>query len=79
MLEIFAGLVLLVTILCTVTVVLFLAALPGRIARERRHPWPQAVAVAGWVSVIFGFVLWPFAVVWAYVDAPAPRTGGIEQ
>lgn len=71
MIDIFAWFVLIVLIVCTVTVVVFLAALPGRIARERGHPWTQAVTVAGWVSVLFGFVLWPFALVWAYVDAPA--------
>ncbi|CAM5479627.1 Inner membrane protein YiaW [Afipia felis] len=70
MLDIFAWIVLIVLIICVVTVILFLAALPGRIARERGHPWPDAVAVAGWVSVLFGFTLWPFALVWAYLDAP---------
>lgn len=73
MLDIFAWIVLIVLIICTITVVLFLAALPGRIARERDHPWVKAVTVAGWVSVFFGLALWPFALVWAYVDAPAAR------
>ncbi len=71
MLDIFAWIILIVLIVSVVTVILFLAALPGRIARERGHPWPEAVRVAGWVSVLFGFALWPFALVWAYVDAPA--------
>jgi hypothetical protein len=73
MLDIFAWIVLIVLIVCVITVILFLAALPGRIARERGHPWPEAVTVAGWVSVLFGFALWPFALIWAYVDAPARR------
>jgi len=37
------------------------------------HPWPQAVPVAGWITLIFGFALWPVALLWAYVDVPAPR------
>jgi hypothetical protein len=74
MLDIFAWIVLIILIACVVTVILFLAALPGRIARERGHPWPDAVTVAGWASVLTGFALWPLALVWAYVDVPAPRT-----
>ncbi len=30
------------------------------------------MTVAGWVTLIFGFVLWPLALIWAYVDVPAP-------
>ena len=29
--------------------------------------------MAGWVTLIFGFALWPIALIWAYVDVPAPR------
>jgi hypothetical protein len=29
--------------------------------------------VAGWITLIFGFALWPIAMIWAYVDVPAPR------
>jgi hypothetical protein len=25
------------------------------IAKKRSHPWAQAVAVAGWVTLFFGF------------------------
>ena len=45
--------------------------LPGHIARERGHPQAQAVTVAGWITLIFGFALWPVALIWAYVDVPA--------
>jgi Protein of unknown function (DUF3302) len=47
--------------------------LPGHIARTRGHPQAQAVTVAGWVTLICGFALWPVALIWAYVDAPARR------
>ena len=60
---------------CTVAVVIFMAMLPGMIARSRNHPYAQAVSVAGWVTLFFGFVLWPVAVIWAYVDIPASRKG----
>ena len=57
-------------------VVVFMAMLPGMIAKKRNHPWAQAVTVAGWVTLFFGFVLWPVALIWAYVDVPAPRKAG---
>lgn len=75
MLDVFAWIVLIVLLASTVAVVVFLAALPGRIARSRKHPWAQAVTVAGWITLFLGFALWPVALIWAYVDAPAPRNG----
>jgi hypothetical protein len=36
-----------------------MAMLPGMIAKGRHHPWAQAVRVAGWVTLFFGFALWP--------------------
>ncbi len=71
-LDIFAWVVLIVVVLSTVAIAVVLAALPGRIARKRGHPWKQAVTVAGWLTFFLGFVLWPLAVIWAYVDFPAP-------
>ena len=47
--------------------------LPGHIAKTRNHPYAQAVTVAGWVTLIFGFALWPVALIWAYVDVPAAQ------
>ena len=72
-LDIFAWIVLAVLVMSTVAVVVFLAALPGHIARGRQHPWAQAVTVAGWVTFFLGFALWPLVLIWAYVDVPAPR------
>lgn len=69
-LDIFAWIVLIVLLASTVFVVVFMAMLPGMIAKKRNHPWAQAVTVAGWVTLFFGFVLWPVAVIWAYVDVP---------
>jgi hypothetical protein len=70
-LDIFAWIVLIVLFLSTVLVIVVMAMLPGMIAKRRNHPYAQAVTVAGWVTLFFGFVLWPVAVVWAYVDVPA--------
>lgn len=70
-LDVFAWIVLIVVIASTVAVLVFLAMLPGMVAERRRHPWATAVKVAGWVTLIFGGVLWPVALIWAYVDVPA--------
>jgi FtsH-binding integral membrane protein len=73
-LDIFAWIVLVVLVASTVFVVVFLAMLPGMIAKRRNHPWTQAVTVGGWVTLFLGFVLWPVVLIWAYVDIPpAPR------
>jgi hypothetical protein len=31
------------------------------------------VTVAGWVTLICGFALWPVALIWAYIDVPARK------
>jgi O-antigen/teichoic acid export membrane protein len=74
-LDIFAWIVLVVLVCSTVFVVVFIAMLPGIIAKKRNHPWAEAVTVAGWVTLFFGFVLWPVALIWAYVDVPAAPKG----
>ena len=73
LLDLAAWAVLLVLILSIVAVVVFLAMLPGTIAKQRNHPWAQAVTVAGWVTLFLGFALWPVVLIWAYVDVPAPN------
>jgi hypothetical protein len=71
MIDIFAWIVLIVVIGLAVGVFVLLGALPGHVARKRGHPWAEAVAIGGWVTLICGFVLWPIALIWAYVDIPS--------
>jgi predicted membrane metal-binding protein len=73
--DIFAWIVLVVLASCTIGVIVLMAMLPGMIAKSRNHPWAQAVAVGGWVTLFFGFVLWPVVLIWAYVDIPPARRG----
>lgn len=68
--DVFAIIVLVVAIASGVGIFLIMGIAPGYVARRRGHPWAQAVSVAGWVTLIFGFVLWPVAFIWAYVDFP---------
>jgi uncharacterized BrkB/YihY/UPF0761 family membrane protein len=71
--DIFAWIVLVVLLATAGAVFVALGIMPGRIARRRGHPWAEAVTVGGWATLIFGFVLWPLVLIWAYVDAPARR------
>ena len=72
-LDLFAWIVLIILLASALAMFFIAGSLPGYIARSRRHPWAQAVAVAGWVTLICGFVLWPIALIWAYVDVPASQ------
>lgn len=47
-----------------------LGSLPGKIARGRNHPCPDAVNAASWIGLATG-ILWPFAFVWAFLPVPA--------
>lgn len=67
------ALFILATLLITIIAVLgMLGALPGRIARKRGHPQADAIAVGGWIGLLFFGVLWPLALIWAYT-----RTDGM--
>jgi hypothetical protein len=78
MLDIFAWIVMLILVVSAVAMVFIAGSLPGYIAKSRNHPWAQAVQVAGWVTLICGFALWPIALIWAFVDVPARRASGTE-
>ena len=71
--DIFAWIVLVILAASVVGVFCIAGWLPGHIAKSRGHPQAQAVTVAGWVTLICGFALWPVALIWAYVDVPAPN------
>ena len=71
--DIFAWIVLFILVERAIGVFCIAGWVPGRMARTRGHPWAEAVTVAGWVTLICGFALWPVALIWAYVDAPARR------
>ena len=65
--DYFTWFVLLIIIGTVVTVFVVLGMLPARIANERKHPQAQAITVASWLALIFGFAAWPFVLVWAYL------------
>ena len=69
-LDVFALCVLGTLVTAVMVVIGVLGALPGQIARRRGHRQADAVAVAGWLGLLFFGVLWPLAMIWAYVRAP---------
>ncbi|MGE0628911.1 MAG: DUF3302 domain-containing protein [Hyphomicrobiaceae bacterium] len=70
-LDFFAWFVLIVLAATAVAIFVALGMAPGHVAWKRNHPWAQAVEVAGWITLICGFVLWPVVMIWAFVDVPA--------
>lgn len=74
MLDYAALVVIGVLIIGLAAVIVFIGSVPGKIARSRSHPWPDAVNAASWIGLATG-VLWPFAFVWAFLPVPARPTG----
>lgn len=70
-LDIFAWIVLLILVASGIAMFFIMGWLPGHIAKTRNHSQAEAITVAGWVTLIFGFALWPLSVIWAYLDVPA--------
>lgn len=52
-----------------------LGSLPGAIARSRNHPQAEAINICGWMGILT-LVLWPLALVWAYLVPGKPLSGG---
>ena len=76
MLDLFAWIVLFILVASAAAMFFIAGSLPGHVAKSRHHPWAQAVTVAGWVTLICGFALWPVVLIWAFVDVPGPREYG---
>ena len=76
-LDIFALVVLAVVILSALILFVVLARMPGVIARKRGHPQADAIGVGGWLGLLFGGILWPVMMIWAFAGpAPMPDAGG---
>jgi hypothetical protein len=66
-LDIFAFVVFGIIIVAAVVIVVFLGSLPGKIAQQRGHPQAAAINVAGWLGLATGGLLWPIALIWAFL------------
>jgi hypothetical protein len=71
--DIMTLVIIFIVVATTVALVLWLASLPGKIARARGHAQADAVNVAGWLSLVTCFTTWPFVLVWAYFRPIAVR------
>src|SRR5262245_34983949 len=67
-LDAIAFLVFAVLIAVATVIIVFLGQLPGRIARQRAHPQAAAINVAGWLGLATLGLLWPIALIWAFVS-----------
>ena len=67
-LDIFALFILFVLVAAAVGVWVILGMLPGRIARQRKHPQADAINACGWWGAITLGLLMPIAFVWAFTD-----------
>jgi len=69
--EVFALIVILVLLGAGIGLVVFFGNLPGRMARDAGHPQADAIALLGWLGLLFGVAGWFVALVWARVR-PGP-------
>ncbi|SRR5581483_4803222 len=50
--------------------------IPYKIAKQRQHPYTEAIHVAGWLSLFTLHAIWPFVWVWA-VSYRKPEMGQV--
>jgi hypothetical protein len=56
-----------VLIVTAVVLIVLIGQIPGRVARFRGHPQAAAITAAGWLGVATGGLLWPLALIWAFL------------
>ena len=69
--------VIFILIIAVAVVIVALGTLPGKIARRRGHPCPDAVNAASWIGLATG-VFWPVAFIWAFLPIPHRGEGSAE-
>jgi multisubunit Na+/H+ antiporter MnhB subunit len=76
-LDAFAFVVFAVIAIVVVVAIVSLGKLPGQLARKWGHPQAAAINVAGWIGVATGGVIWPLALIWAFMvpKSLSPTTG----
>ena len=68
-----------ILLVAAVVIVVTLGSLPGQIAHKRGHPQAAAVTVAGWLGLVTGGILWPLALIWAFLKPAAGPPAGAPQ
>jgi hypothetical protein len=75
-LDAFAFVVFAVLIAVAVIIFVSLGKLPGQLARQWGHPQASAINVASWIGMATGGLLWPLALIWAFIIPSRSRVGG---
>jgi len=71
--DIIAFVVLAALPVAAVVIVVTVGSLPGQIARKRGHPQAAAITAAGWLGLVTGGLIWPLALIWAFLVPAAAR------
>ena len=78
--------VVILVVIFTIAAVIYieLASMPGKTARERGHPYADAISLLGWIGLLLGVAPWLVAMLWArtqplavthdYAPASVPST-----
>jgi len=72
--DIFTWIVFLIMISVIVGIIVFMGLWPGRIAKTRQHPQAEAITIGSWVCLLFGGIMWPLILIWAYTKPSATST-----
>jgi hypothetical protein len=68
-----------ILLVVAVIIVVSLGQLPGQIAQKRGHPQAAAINVTSWLGVATLGLLWPLALIWAFLKPfPAIASGPAE-
>jgi Protein of unknown function (DUF3302) len=73
-LDLFALLVLITLVLTALAAAYILGGLPGKIALKRGHPQADAIRACGWLGLATLGILWPIALIWAYLKPASPNS-----
>ena len=65
--DIMAFVVFAVLIVVAVIIIVTIGQLPGKIAVKRGHPQAAAINVTSWLGVLTLGLLWPIALIWAFL------------
>jgi hypothetical protein len=74
--DVMAFVVFAVLLTAGVILAVLLGSLPGWIARKNGHPQAAAVNVASWLGLAAGGLLWPFALIWAFLKPYSAAPAG---
>jgi prepilin signal peptidase PulO-like enzyme (type II secretory pathway) len=78
LIDFFAWIVFCTMILCGLGLLAFLGIWPGRVAKQRQHPYVDAITIGSWVTLLAMGVLWPLILIWAYATPAQEKAGGEE-